>query len=88
MKLRSELEIREAVRRLVSERVAEVPFDDSASLLATTNLDSLGAVALLVMIEEEFDVSIDFVTVDPAELLSIGGLTGHLSALGAKSSGG
>jgi len=88
MKERSELEIRDAVLRLVSERVDEVPPDDSASLLANTNLDSLGVVELLVAIEEEFSVSIDFVTVDPAELLSIGGLTGHLSALGAKSSGG
>jgi acyl carrier protein len=81
MKERSEPEIRDAVRRLVAKQVDEVPLDDSASLLATTNLDSLGAVALLVMIEEEFDVSIDFVTVDPMSLLSISGLTGHLSAL-------
>ena len=88
MKERSEPEIRDAVLRLVSERVDEVPPDDSASLLANTNLDSLGVVELLVAIEEEFNVSIDFVTVDPAELLSIGGLTGHLSALGATSNGG
>ncbi len=81
MKLRSELEIRETVRRLVSERVDEVPPDDSASLLATTSLDSLGVVGLLVAIEEEFDVSIDFVTVDPVSLLTISGLTGHLSTL-------
>jgi acyl carrier protein len=81
MKLRSELEIREAVRRLVSERVDEVPLDDSASLLATTNLDSLGVVGLLVAIEEEFNVSIDFVTVDPVSLQTIGGLTRHLSTL-------
>jgi acyl carrier protein len=85
---RSAPDIREAVVRLISERVDEVPPDDSASLLANTNLDSLGVVELLVAIEEEFNVSIDFVTVDPAELLSIGGLTGHLSALGAKSNGG
>ena len=88
MKERSEPEIRNAVLRLVSERVDEVPSDDSASLLANTNLDSLGVVELLVAIEEEFSVSIDFVTVDPAELLSIGGLTGHLSALGVTSNGG
>lgn len=81
MKLRSELEIREAVRRLVSERVDEVPLDDSASLLTTTNLDSLGVVGLLVAIEEEFNVSIDFVTVDPVSLQTIGGLTRHLSIL-------
>jgi acyl carrier protein len=81
MKLCSELEIRDAVRRLVSERVDEVPVDDSASLLATTNLDSLGVVGLLVAIEEEFDVSIDFVTVDPVSLLTISGLTRHLSTL-------
>ncbi len=83
-----EPEIRDAVRRLISKQVDEVPPDDSASLLANTNLDSLGVVELLVAIEEEFSVSIDFVTVDPADLLSIGGLTGHLSALGAKSNGG
>jgi acyl carrier protein len=81
MKSRSELEIREAVRRLVSERVAEVPLDDSASLLATTNLDSLGVVGLLVAIEEEFNVSIDFLTVDPVSLQTIDGLTRHLSIL-------
>jgi acyl carrier protein len=88
MKERSEPEIRDAVRRLVSKQVDEVPLDDSASLLATTNLDSLGAVTLLVMIEEEFDVSIDFVTVDPMSLMSINGLTGHLSALLGQSNGG
>ncbi len=81
MKLRSELEIREAVRRLVSERVDEVPLDDSASLLVATNLDSLGVVGLLVAIEEEFGISIDFVTVDPVSLLTISGLTRHLSTL-------
>jgi len=89
MKERSEAEIRDAVRRLVSKQVdEEVPLEDSASLLATTNLDSLGVVTLLVAIEEEFDVSIDFVTVDPMSLLSISGLTGHLSALVGKSNGG
>ncbi len=81
MKLCSELEIRNAVRRLVSERVDEVPLDDSASLLAATNLDSLGVVGLLMAIEEEFGVSIDFVTVDPVLLLTISGLTRHLSTL-------
>jgi acyl carrier protein len=81
MKERSEPEIRDAVRRLVSERVDEVPLDDSASLLATTNLDSLGVVGLLVSIEEEFDVSIDFMTADPVSLLTISGLTRHLSTL-------
>ena len=79
MKERSEPEIRDTVRRLVFERVDEVPLDDSASLLATTNLDSLGVVGLLVAIEEAFDVSIDFVTVDPVSLLTISGLTRHLS---------
>jgi acyl carrier protein len=81
MKERSQPEIRDAVRRLVSERVDEVPPDESASLLTTTNLDSLGVIALLVAIEEEFGVSIDFVTVDPVSLLSISGLTRHLSGL-------
>jgi acyl carrier protein len=79
--LRSEPEIRDAVRRLVSEQVDEVPLDDSVSLLATTNLDSFGVVGLLVAIEEEFNVIIDFVTVDPVSLLTISGLTHHLSTL-------
>ena len=87
MKERSEPEIRNAVRRLVAERVDEIPLDDSASLLATTNLDSLGVVTLLVAIGEQFDVSIDVVMVDPESLLSISGLTRHLSAL-VKSNGG
>jgi acyl carrier protein len=47
----------------------------------TTNLDSAGVVELLVAIEEEFSVSIDFVTVDPASLLTIEGLTRYLSTL-------
>lgn len=81
MKVLSEPEIRDAVRRLVAERVDEVPLDDSASLLAATNLDSLAVVGLLVSIEEEFDVSIDFVTIDPVTLLTISGLTEHLSTL-------
>ena len=81
MKERSEPEIQDAVRRLVAERVDEMPLDDSASLLATTNLDSLGVITLLVAIEEQFEVSIDVVTVDPESLLSISGLTRQLSAL-------
>ena len=88
MKERSEHEIRDAVRRLVSERVDEISLDDSASLLETTNLDSLGVVELLVAIEEEFSVSIDFVMVDPESLLSISGLTHHLSTLMDESNGG
>ena len=81
MKKHSEHEIRGAVRRLISERVDEVSLDDSASLLEGTNLDSLGVVELLLAIEEEFSISIDFVTVDPESLLSISGLTHHLSML-------
>jgi len=81
VKVRSEPEIRDAVLRLVAERVDEVPLDDSSSLLAATNLDSLGVVELLVSIEEEFKVSIDFVTVDPVSLLTISGLTSHVSSL-------
>src|SRR5271165_5653071 len=81
MKKHSEYEIRGAIRRLISERVDEVSLDDSASLLEGTNLDSLGVVELLLAIEEEFSISIDFVAVDPESLLSISGLTHHLSML-------
>ena len=88
MKMRAENEIRGAVRRLVRERVDVVSLDDSASLLERTNLDSLGVVELLVAIEEEFSVSIDFVMVDPGSLMSISGLTHHLSMLMGESNGG
>ncbi len=81
MKKSSEHEIRGVVRRLVAERVDEVSHDDSASLLERTDLDSLGVVELLVAIEEEFSISIDFLMVDPESLLSISGLTHHLSKL-------
>jgi acyl carrier protein len=81
-------EIRDVLHRLVSERVGEVPVDDSASLLEKANLDSLDVVELLVAIEEEFSVSIDFVMVDPASLTSISGLTQHLSTLMNESNGG
>jgi acyl carrier protein len=80
MKRLSEQEIRSGVCRLVSERVDRVP-PDSASLLERTDLDSLGVVELLVAIEEEFGVNIDFLTIDPEALLSISGLTNHLSTL-------
>ena len=85
---RSENEIHDVVHRLVSERVDEVPVDDSASLLEEANLDSLDVVELLVAIEEEFSISIDFVMVDPASLTSISGLTHHLSTLMNASNGG
>ena len=88
MKKPSEHEIRGTVRRLLAERVEEAPLDDSASLLERTNLDSLGVVELLVAIEEEFSVNIDFVTIDPESLLSISGLTRHLSMLMDESNGG
>jgi len=88
MNKQSEHEIRDAVRRLVAERVDEVSLDDSASLLEWTNLDSLGVVELLVAIEEEFSINIDFVIVNPESLLSISGLTRHLSLLMDGSNGG
>jgi acyl carrier protein len=81
MNERSEPEIRNAIRRLIGERVDDVPLDDSASLLETTNLDSLGIITLLVAIEEQFNVNIDVLTIDPESLLSISGLTRHLSEL-------
>jgi acyl carrier protein len=88
MKKHSDHEIQGAVRRLVSERVDGISIDDSASLLEKTNLDSMGVVELLVAIEEEFSVSIDIVTVDPGSLMSISGLTHHLSTLMDESNGG
>ena len=88
MKKQSEHEIRGAVRRLVAERVDELSLDDSASLLEGANLDSLGIVELLVAIEEEFSIAIDFLVVDPESLLSISGLTHHLSTLMKESNGG
>ncbi len=88
MKKQSEYEIRGAVRRLVAERVEEVSLDDSASLLERTNLDSFGVVELLVAIEEEFSINIDFVMVDAESLLSISGITRHLSMLMDGSNGG
>jgi acyl carrier protein len=88
MKKQSEHEIRGAVRRLVAERVDKVSLDDSASLLEWTNLDSLGVVELLVAVEEEFRVNIDFVMIDPESLLSISGLTRHLSLLMDNDNGG
>ena len=81
MKKQSEHEILGTVRRLVAERVDGTPLDDSASFFERTNLDSLGVVELLVAIEQEFSINIDFVTVDPESLLSINGLTRHLSLL-------
>ena len=81
MKRLSAQEIRDAVRHLVTERLDGVPPDDSASLLESTDLDSLGVVELLVAIEEEFSINIDFLTVDPEALLSISGLADHLSML-------
>lgn len=88
MKKQSEHEIRDVVRRLVAERVDGVSLDDSASFLERTNLDSLRVVELLVAIEKEFSINIDFVMVDPESLLSISGLTRHLSLLMDNSNGG
>jgi acyl carrier protein len=81
MRNQSNYEIRDAVRRLVAERVDGASLDDSSSLLERTNLDSQGVVELLVAVEKEFSISIDFVMVDPISLLSISGLTNHLSLL-------
>jgi len=88
MTMLSENEILGAVRRLVSERVDQVSLDDSASLLEETSLDSLGVVELLVAIEEEFSITIDILMVDPESLLSISGLTHHLSTLMGETNGG
>jgi acyl carrier protein len=87
MKKQSEHEIRDTVRRLVAERVNGVSLADSASFLEKTHLDSLRVVELLVAIEEEYSISIDFMMIDPEELLSISGLTRHLSLLMDNSNG-
>ena len=88
MREHPEHEIRGVVRRLIAERVDEVSLDDSASLLEGTNLDSLGVVELLVAIEEEFSLSIDFVLVHAESLMSISGITHHLSTLMDEPNGG
>lgn len=88
MKVLSEHEIRGAVRRLVSVRVDDVSLDDSKSLLEETNLDSMGVVELLVAIEDEFSITIDILMIDPESLLSISGLTHHLSTLLGETNGG
>jgi acyl carrier protein len=88
MKVLSEREIRSSVRRLVSDRVDNVSLDDSTSLLEETNLDSLGLVELLVAIEDEFSITIDILIIDPESLLSISGLTHHLSTLLGETNGG
>jgi acyl carrier protein len=88
MKRRPEHEIRGSIRRLVSERIGDVSLDESASFLERTSLDSLGVVELLVAVENEFSVSIDFMMVDPGSLMSISGLTHHLSTLMDESNGG
>lgn len=88
MKTQTEDEILGTVRRLVAERIDQASLDDSASFLEKTNLDSLGVVELLVAIEAEFSINIDFVMVDPASLLSISGLTRYVSMLMDESNGG
>lgn len=88
MKNGSEHVIRDAVRRLVSEQVYGVPLDDSANFLESTNLDSLGIVELVLALEEEFGIGIDIATGDPESLLSINGLTHHVSMLMDETNGG
>ena len=86
MKERSEPEIRDAVFRPLSpsglmryRRMIQRAFLQLPILIAWASS------SFLLRFEEEFGVSIDFVTVDPASLLSISGLTGHLLTLAAMS---
>jgi len=73
----------EAVRRFVSDRVQaqaqkrKRPIDrlsDDLNLLETGLFDSLGFVELIVSIEEEFGVEVDFGAMDPETFTTLGGI--------------
>ena len=78
---RTESEIRSTIRRIVYGHLGE-EVDETADLLEIAGLSSLEFVELLVEIEEEFDVIIEFVSVDPETLLSVNGLVRHIRRLG------
>lgn len=80
MNPRTESEILLTIRRIVRERLDEA-VDDTVNLLTQAGLSSVEFVELLVMIEEEFNVIIDFVSVDPESLLSVDGLVCHVRML-------
>ena len=73
----------DTVRRFVFERISaiarrkKVALDgagDDYCLLDSGLLDSLGFVELVAAIEEEFDVEVDFGSMDPEAFTTIGGI--------------
>jgi acyl carrier protein len=70
--------IREFVCNHLKQRAGQMnvtitTFDDSADMLASGLLDSMGFVDLMVSVESEFDVQFDFGDRDPSEFTTLSG---------------
>lgn len=71
--------LRDMVQRLVARTDGNpAAFGDEDNLLEAGYIDSTGFFDLIAMVEEELDITVDFLEADPADLVSIAGLARHL----------
>lgn len=66
------------VQQILDDKASEALFDLDSNLIQEGILDSLGFINLLMTLESEFDLDIDFSELDPSEFTTIRGLLTHL----------
>ncbi len=72
--------LRHIVERFLAEADGVVPdLDEEDNLLEGGHLDSTRFFELIAVIEEELGLRVDFFEADPADLVSIAGLTRYLN---------
>ena len=67
------------IQQILDDKGSDITFDIETNLIQEGVLDSLGFINLLMNLENEFDLDIDFSELDPAEFTTIRGLLSNLS---------
>ena len=73
-------ELRPKIRAILHELMITVP-DDETDLVATAALDSLSLVNLIMELETQFAITIDFDTLELESFRSVSSMSSYLSSL-------
>ncbi|MEZ4440949.1 MAG: phosphopantetheine-binding protein [Polyangiaceae bacterium] len=70
----------DVIRRVVKDRIADVPIDDDTPLLASGLIDSMSLVDLVLDLEQALSLSLSGRGIDPDDFASIARIAARLSA--------
>lgn len=76
--------IRELKRNTRTADISANTIDESCNMLENGLVDSFGFIELLASVEKEFNIEIDFSTLDPAEFITFKGLVFQCASLAQK----